>query len=216
MSFEVLVVDDDAGHARHILSVVEAMGAKATSASTQMDALNTLKATRFDLVVFKTDLVGITERTVANIRDTGQPNARSPFIGIAQNVGPTQLRSYLQAGYFTALPRPVQAWRLREAIYLLGLTERPLSAPPDTLRVLGALASEFRLKLYGAIARHGPVTSTGLEGPMGVRRQNFDHHLEALEEAGLIIVEMRGRAKLYQIRTATVQAGTAFAGHPTL
>ena len=206
MSFEALVVDDDPGHARHIQGVLEAVGARVSAASVRLETLHMLAATRFDLVILKTDLPELTARFVSDIKNGGHANAHSPFIGTAQNFGPAEVRSFVQAGYYTALPRPVQAWRLREVVYQLGLAERPVSAPPASLSVLGALSSEIRLKVYRAIARGSSLKSTDLESAIGLPRQNLNHHLKELETAGLVVIEKRGSVNWYTARPGPARA----------
>jgi CheY-like chemotaxis protein len=206
MSFEALVVDDNPGHLKHVQGLLEAMGAQVAAASVRLEALHMLAATQFDLVALKTDLPELTARAVNDIRNSGQANAHSPFVGIAQDVAPAEIRSYVRAGYYTALARPVQAWRLREVVYQLGLVERPVSAPPVSLIVMSALANEFRLKIYGAIARRGSLTSTVLAVEMEVPRQNLKHHLAELEAAALIVAEKRGREIRYTVRTEPGEA----------
>ena len=206
MPFEALVVDDDPSHREHVRAMLVAMGAEVSAQSGKTDALYALAAKPFDLVVLKTDLPEMTAGTISDMTRKGKSNGDSPFIGVAPTVTLAEIRSYVRAGYYTVLPRPAQAWRLREVVYLLGLAERPLSAAHDSLKVLGALASEDRLKIYGAIARRRSVASTALESDMGVSRQNLKHHLKDLLAAGLIVAEKHGRAIRYSVHARPVYA----------
>ena len=206
MPFEVLIVDDDPSHRAHVGSILNGAGGKVREESSRTGALNVAPANPFDLIVLKTDLPEMSRATIESLSRKDRANAPLAVIGVAPTVSPAEIRSYVRAGLYAVLPRPVQAWRLREMVYLLGLAERPLSTPSESQGVMSALASEDRLKIYGAIARRGSVASTSLESDMGVSRQNLKHHLKDLLAAGLIVAEKHGRAIRYSVRARPVYA----------
>jgi DNA-binding transcriptional ArsR family regulator len=68
--------------------------------------------------------------------------------------------------------------------------------------VFEALADPTRRELMRRLASEGPSSATNLASSMPVTRQAVAKHLTALEEAGLVEGERRGRERLFRLTPA--------------
>jgi DNA-binding transcriptional ArsR family regulator len=64
-------------------------------------------------------------------------------------------------------------------------------------RIFAALADPTRLNLLVNLAENGPKTATRLAEEYPITRQGILKHLHILEDAGLVVVEQKGREKRY-------------------
>ena len=69
----------------------------------------------------------------------------------------------------------------------------------DLARLLGALADPVRLRALNLIAGAGEVCSCELHDALDRSKATISHHTKALNEAGLITGERRGRRVWWQI-----------------
>lgn len=63
--------------------------------------------------------------------------------------------------------------------------------------IFAALADPMRRELLVNLAEHSPKTATQLAEEYPITRQGILKHLNILEEAGLVIVQQKGREKRY-------------------
>jgi DNA-binding transcriptional ArsR family regulator len=75
--------------------------------------------------------------------------------------------------------------------------------------VFVALADPTRRRLLERLAR-GPTTATGLSVGFPVTRQAVVKHLGALQHAGMVAKERRGREVHYRLETAPLGEATAW------
>ena len=72
--------------------------------------------------------------------------------------------------------------------------------------VFAALADEYRRLLLERLRRSNGQTLTRLCDGLPISRQAVTKHLAALEEAGLVITERRGREKLHFLNPVPIHA----------
>jgi DNA-binding transcriptional ArsR family regulator len=68
--------------------------------------------------------------------------------------------------------------------------------------VFEALADPTRREVMRLLAEEGPSSATDLASSLPVTRQAVAKHLSALEEAGLVEGERRGRQRLFRLTPA--------------
>jgi DNA-binding transcriptional ArsR family regulator len=76
--------------------------------------------------------------------------------------------------------------------------------------VFDALADPTRREVLRRLAREGPASATGLASSLPVSRQAVAKHLAALEEAGLVEGQRRGRERLFRLQPAPLTEATAW------
>jgi DNA-binding transcriptional ArsR family regulator len=76
--------------------------------------------------------------------------------------------------------------------------------------VFDALADPTRRDVLRRLAREGPASATGLASSLPVSRQAVAKHLAALEEAGLVEGQRRGRERLFRLQPAPLTEATAW------
>jgi DNA-binding transcriptional ArsR family regulator len=72
--------------------------------------------------------------------------------------------------------------------------------------VFAALGDGTRLALVSDLCRRGPLSIARLTEGSAVTRQAVTKHLRALEEAGLVRARGEGRERLWELRTARLDA----------
>jgi DNA-binding transcriptional ArsR family regulator len=80
----------------------------------------------------------------------------------------------------------------------------------DAADVFAALGDGTRLGLVQRLTDGGPRTATELAAGLPVTRQAVGKHLKVLEDAGLVAHRAEGRAVLYELDPARVEAARAF------
>lgn len=70
--------------------------------------------------------------------------------------------------------------------------------------VFAALGEPRRLLLLARLAAEGPLSITGLSRGFDVSRQAVTKHLDVLLEAGLVRDERRGRERLFELESASL------------
>ena len=65
--------------------------------------------------------------------------------------------------------------------------------------VFGALGDTTRLRLLGRLSSEGPLSITRLSEGAGVTRQAITRHLYALDRAGLVRHDRRGRERVWEL-----------------
>lgn len=65
--------------------------------------------------------------------------------------------------------------------------------------VFSALSDPTRRRILDRLRREGPCSVTELTEPLSMTRQAVTKHLDALERAGLIEHEVRGRKRLHRL-----------------
>jgi DNA-binding transcriptional ArsR family regulator len=78
---------------------------------------------------------------------------------------------------------------------------RSLEAKPEHVEAFKALAHIDRLRVFFALVRAGcPLPAKDLQAALALPGPTLSHHLEALEQAGLITRERRERFVLSSVR----------------
>jgi DNA-binding transcriptional ArsR family regulator len=72
--------------------------------------------------------------------------------------------------------------------------------------VFAALADEYRRLLLERLRRSNGQTLTGLCDGLPITRQAVTKHLVALEQAGLVLSQRRGRRKLHYLNPVPIHA----------
>lgn len=74
-------------------------------------------------------------------------------------------------------------------------------------RVLAALGSAVRLRVYKALLRVGPegTNVTDLQREVGMAPSTLAHHLSTLAEAGVVLQEKRGRELICSARVEEIR-----------
>ena len=193
----------------YVRGVLEKLGAQVSEESARVQMITATAVKPFDLIVLRTDQARkTTAGTISDFDEKGSVKLRLVFhgVGVAPTLTPTEIRSYVRADSTRVLPRPVEAWRLREVIYLLGLAERPVSATHDSLEVLGALASEVRLHLgrRDARTRFGDVEGAGERHAASAVRTSIT--ISKTAGRGLIVTEKHARETRYSVRAQPAYA----------
>lgn len=70
--------------------------------------------------------------------------------------------------------------------------------------MFAALGDETRLELLSRLATSGPRSIAQLSAPSSVSRQAITKHLEALERAGLVASDRRGRERLWKLEARRI------------
>jgi len=78
----------------------------------------------------------------------------------------------------------------------------PEPEPTVADAVFAALADATRRDVLRAVGRRGDATATELVADVPVSRQAVTKHLQALEAAGLVAAERRGRERRYRVTPA--------------
>lgn len=71
--------------------------------------------------------------------------------------------------------------------------------------MFAALGDETRLDLLARLAASGPRTISQLSAPSSVSRQAITKHLEALEKAGLVLSDRRGRERFWKLEAGRLE-----------
>jgi DNA-binding transcriptional ArsR family regulator len=77
-----------------------------------------------------------------------------------------------------------------------------MSERPTRRSVFEALADPTRRQVMRRLAEEGPASATQLASRLSVTRQAVAKHLAALEEAGLVAHERRGRERRFRLTPA--------------
>jgi CheY-like chemotaxis protein len=111
----VLVVDSNARSRRTLANMCELFGCSTSLARDGLEAEKAARSTMFDLVLVDVDtaIMDGLEATHA-IRD--QAERPTPVFAVTRNHAISDLRSYADAGMVGAIPKPVRASRVLEAI----------------------------------------------------------------------------------------------------
>lgn len=77
----------------------------------------------------------------------------------------------------------------------------------DTMNdVFAAVADPTRRSILGRLREEGPLSLTELSEPFDISRQAVTKHLGVLEEARLVVREVRGRERIHRISPEPLQA----------
>jgi DNA-binding transcriptional ArsR family regulator len=76
--------------------------------------------------------------------------------------------------------------------------------------VFAALGDETRLQLVSRLCHEGPLSISRLSEGVSMTRQAISKHLGALEGAGLLTGERRGRERVYQLAPARLLAAQRY------
>jgi DNA-binding transcriptional ArsR family regulator len=89
---------------------------------------------------------------------------------------------------------------------------RSTAAPrlADAAPVFAALGDATRLRLVARLCTDGPLSIARLSDGAGVTRQAVTKHLVALEEAGLVLGDRRGRERIWSIETKRVEHARSY------
>ena len=89
---------------------------------------------------------------------------------------------------------------------------RSTAAPrlADAAPVFAALGDATRLRLVARLCADGPLSIARLSDGAGVTRQAVTKHLVALEEAGLVLGDRRGRERIWSIETKRMQHARSY------
>ena len=79
---------------------------------------------------------------------------------------------------------------------------RPHASAP----VFAALGDATRLRIVGRLCQSGPLSIARLTDGENVSRQAVTKHLRALEDAGLVRSRREGRERIWELRTARLEA----------
>jgi ArsR family transcriptional regulator, cadmium/lead-responsive transcriptional repressor len=77
-----------------------------------------------------------------------------------------------------------------------------MSRPDRPDPVFEALADPTRREVMRRLGKDGPSSATALAASLPVSRQAVSKHLSALEDAGLVEAERRGRQRLFRLTPA--------------
>jgi DNA-binding transcriptional ArsR family regulator len=80
-----------------------------------------------------------------------------------------------------------------------------LTIKPDLDAVLGAVADRSRRVILQRLA-HGPATSGQLAGLLPMSRPAVSQHLKVLQDAGLVLTEVRGRHRWHELSPGPLRA----------
>jgi DNA-binding transcriptional ArsR family regulator len=80
----------------------------------------------------------------------------------------------------------------------------------DAAPVFAALGDETRLQLVTRLCHEGPLSISRLSEGASMTRQAVTKHLGALEDAGLLTAERRGRERVYQLAPARLLAARRY------
>jgi DNA-binding transcriptional ArsR family regulator len=72
--------------------------------------------------------------------------------------------------------------------------------------VFQAVSEPTRRSLLGRLRDEGELSLAALAAPLPMSRQAVTKHLEALQDAGLVEVEWRGRTKLHRLNAEPLRA----------
>jgi CheY-like chemotaxis protein/DNA-binding transcriptional ArsR family regulator len=207
MTFQALVVDDDRETQKLIGEILASAGATVRAAYASGEARVVLEASRFDVILMKTNLADLTGvRITGALRTGGGPNVGVPVIGLTTGATDAHIRDCWRSGMNALLPKPLVRRRLLETIRALGFGAQASADTAASLAVFSALSNETRLQLFTAIARHRPVTATGLAEEGTITRQLAQFHINQLRKAGLIKAHPRGREMLFEAQTEGLEA----------
>ena len=72
-------------------------------------------------------------------------------------------------------------------------------------RVFAALGDETRLRLVSKLCQNSPLSISELSHGSDLTRQGITRHLDALENAGIVVNIRRGRESLYSLEPAPIE-----------
>lgn len=117
VSREILCVDDNPRNLFVLASMLRAAGHRATECGTGQEALEILKARKFDVVLLDMVMPGMDGLDVlARLREEAGPNSDTPVIACTANVLPHQIAAYREAGSADVIAKPIDPRAMLRAV----------------------------------------------------------------------------------------------------
>lgn len=113
----VLIVDDNATNRMVAEALCEMFDCTSEQAEDGLEALEAVKARRFDLILMDIKMPRMDGVTATRaIRAMDGPRSRTPIIALTANADAEDVRGYLEAGMNDVVEKPIKAERMLEAL----------------------------------------------------------------------------------------------------
>ena len=200
MSFSALIFDRDPNLCKALEQQLRSLDPRCSLEFTAdaHEARVKLYAKHFDLVLLQTDAVfddtaDIARRIRAHQLEDLTLRRPSLIIGLSDSPGVRELARCLPAGMNTVIKRELVSKQLHFMLFAFNVVHWDPAAVPSVAttevaqRVFKALSGELPLGMLGCLGLTGPLSVGELlkSGP-GLKRQNLEYHLKALEKAELV------------------------------
>ena len=114
---EILCVDDNPRNLFVLAGMLRAAGHRPTECGTGQEALEILKAKKFDVVLLDMVMPGMDGLDVlARLREDAGPNSDTPVIACTANVLPHQIAAYRKAGSADVIAKPIDPRAMLRAV----------------------------------------------------------------------------------------------------
>ncbi len=180
----VLVVEDNSVNQLVALGQLQRLGHEGIVASSGIEALDTLRDTRFDLILLDCQMPGMDGyEATRRIRQMDAPLSQTPIIAITAHALPGEREKCLAAGMNDYLAKPVSLEQLGAVIRLWASKTSKVETPPERNVMEGDdthVLDRERVSSFLAISR----TQDGfLEGLVKTFREDVPSRLDALRAA---------------------------------
>ena len=117
VSRDILCVDDNPRNLYVLAGMLRAAGHRTTECGTGREALEILKARKFDVVLLDMVMPGMDGLDVlAQLREGAGPNSHTPVIACTANVLPDQIAAYREAGSADVIAKPIDPRAMLRAV----------------------------------------------------------------------------------------------------